>query len=330
LSGIARMGKLLGRAPGRHQFASLLGSNGLRVVLYHSVLAEPGPCLEGLGVNVTPEVWNAHIEYYAREYSIVDLETVLHRRLPKRALLITFDDGYRSLVDVVAPELKRLGLPAVLFAVSDLLGGRRLMLDNVLCYLANTVGLARLETAITGRAPSRSALAVLLEEVVAPLPYRERLALAGRLVEEFGVDEVGLLDRHRLYLGPADIGALVDQGFEIGCHTASHVHCRVLGAEDASREIVDAARTLTKLAGRPVRAFSYPYGSALDATPVAEEALRVSGQEIAFLVEARANRRLNQGRNCYRVAMDWPGPESPFVRLEILPRLSAIRRRQAV
>ena len=43
--------------------------------------------------------------------------------LPRRALLLTFDDCYQSLVDVALPVLRELGVPAVAFAVSEKIGG---------------------------------------------------------------------------------------------------------------------------------------------------------------------------------------------------------------
>jgi peptidoglycan/xylan/chitin deacetylase (PgdA/CDA1 family) len=43
--------------------------------------------------------------------------------LPERSALITFDDGYRSMVTVVLPVLRGLGLPAVLFVPTDYVGG---------------------------------------------------------------------------------------------------------------------------------------------------------------------------------------------------------------
>jgi peptidoglycan/xylan/chitin deacetylase (PgdA/CDA1 family) len=42
--------------------------------------------------------------------------------LPTRAVLLTFDDGYRSMRDVVLPWLLRFGYPAVLFVPSDYIG----------------------------------------------------------------------------------------------------------------------------------------------------------------------------------------------------------------
>jgi peptidoglycan/xylan/chitin deacetylase (PgdA/CDA1 family) len=316
--GVACLGTVATRLPGRHRLMSLLGPSGLRVALYHNISADPGPCLEGLGVTVPPEVWAEHLDYYAREYSVVDLDTVLHGRLPKRPLLITLDDGYRSVLETAAPQLKQRGFPAVFFAVSGILGSRQLMLDNLLAYLANTVGLAPLESAITGRPATRSSLSALLKEVVAHLTYPERRGLGERLAGRFGLEENKLL-RERLYLEPSDITRLVELGLEIGCHTASHVHCRCLDPLTAEQEIVDAAGDLTRITGKPVRAFSYPYGSEADATAVVQDALRASGQEIAFLVGSERNGRRHVGQHWSRVAMDWPGADSPFARLEILP-----------
>lgn len=43
--------------------------------------------------------------------------------LPERSALITFDDGYRSMLTVALPVLRRFGFPAVLFVPTDYVGG---------------------------------------------------------------------------------------------------------------------------------------------------------------------------------------------------------------
>lgn len=44
------------------------------------------------------------------------------RRLPERAALITFDDGYRSVHEYALPVLKQLACPALLFVPTDFVG----------------------------------------------------------------------------------------------------------------------------------------------------------------------------------------------------------------
>lgn len=48
----------------------------------------------------------------------------LGRRPPSRSFLVTIDDGYVSTLDVAAPLLAGLGVPAVLFALPGCLGGQ--------------------------------------------------------------------------------------------------------------------------------------------------------------------------------------------------------------
>lgn len=47
-----------------------------------------------------------------------------HGALPRRALLLTFDDCYQDLLEVVSPILEQRGIPAVAFAVTGQLGGK--------------------------------------------------------------------------------------------------------------------------------------------------------------------------------------------------------------
>ncbi|HKY08102.1 MAG TPA: polysaccharide deacetylase family protein [Candidatus Binatia bacterium] len=47
----------------------------------------------------------------------------LKRQLPRRSVLLTFDDGYRSFLQYALPVLKELGFTATLFIYTDFVGG---------------------------------------------------------------------------------------------------------------------------------------------------------------------------------------------------------------
>ncbi len=70
-----------------------------------------------------------HLRYLKESgWHVIDLARFLEglaepERLPERAALLTFDDGYRSIRDVPLPWLIRFGFPAVLFVPSDFIGG---------------------------------------------------------------------------------------------------------------------------------------------------------------------------------------------------------------
>jgi peptidoglycan/xylan/chitin deacetylase (PgdA/CDA1 family) len=99
----------------------------LAVLAYHKV-GPPGPAAW--------ETW-----YYVREQVFADQIATLSAcgwetidigglraalagtlRLPERAALITFDDGYRSVYEYALPVLQRLACPALLFVPTDFIG----------------------------------------------------------------------------------------------------------------------------------------------------------------------------------------------------------------
>jgi peptidoglycan/xylan/chitin deacetylase (PgdA/CDA1 family) len=311
--------------PKSYTLTSLLGGNGLRVVLYHHVADAPCELTDRLGVTTRVDDFEWQLDVFARDYDVVDLDAVLSGRLPRRPLLITFDDAYRSILDTAAPMLAARGMSSVFFLVPGLVGGSELMLDNLLCLLANRVGLGTIEAAITGETPRCTSVGQLIARVVADLPYAKRLGLGKSLASRFDVDAAACRERSNLYLCPDDLPRLVDLGIEIGNHTASHVHCRSLDPASADSEITRSKRMLEAWSGTRVRAFSYPYGAERDATDVAEEAIRSSGHEAEFLVHARATARGHGGPLWYRTGIHARDSKRLFVELEVLPRLRAFR-----
>ena len=88
----------------------------LRVLMYHKVNDRPENPLS-VPVGLFDEQM---AQLRDLGYRVVGLEAVLDHYtsgcpLPERAVLITFDDGYRDNLEHAAPVLERHGYPAVLF-----------------------------------------------------------------------------------------------------------------------------------------------------------------------------------------------------------------------
>ena len=85
---------------------------------------------------VTPEAFAEQMGYLAehgyRVVPLTDLIAFLEGRqpLPRRAVVITMDDGYRSNYQLAFPELKRHGFPATIFVYTDFLGGGAALRTN--------------------------------------------------------------------------------------------------------------------------------------------------------------------------------------------------------
>jgi len=89
----------------------------LRVLMYHKVNDIPDN-----PTTVPVSLFDEQMDQVrALGYTVVGLDAVLdfyERRapLPPRAVLVTFDDGYRDILENALPVLQRYGFPAVLFA----------------------------------------------------------------------------------------------------------------------------------------------------------------------------------------------------------------------
>lgn len=96
------------------------------ILVYHNL----APQAKGRLV-IAVSTFEQQMRYLKREgYRVVSLADVvawmrLERQLPKKAVVLTFDDGYRAFREYAYPILKELRYPATLFVYTDYVGAGR-------------------------------------------------------------------------------------------------------------------------------------------------------------------------------------------------------------
>ena len=324
--------------PARFRLARILGpSYSLRCVLFHNVADVESPFTAGLGVTTTTRDFEAALRFLTRHYTPVRLQDVLDseggRPLPPRPVLVTFDDAYASVFETAAPLCGKFGVPAIFFVNGAYLDNTQLGIDNLVCYVANVVGLKTINTAVRAigdvRLPEVQSLSDVFTDVLPMMSLSARGAFRIALVRLAGVDESDLASEARLYLTSGQLRRLPSLDFEIGNHTYTHANCRCLRPEDFDQEIDRNKRVLEETSGTPVRSFSVPYGSSIDLTSDLLAHLRREGYEAGFLVESLANRSCGDRLRLDRVSVKAGSDSGLFSELEVLPRLRVIRNRLA-
>jgi peptidoglycan/xylan/chitin deacetylase (PgdA/CDA1 family) len=71
--------------------------------------------------------------------------------------------------------------------------------------------------------------------------------------------------------------SLASEGFEIGCHTDSHIDLGIADIETARSELEVSKRKLHEQLGRPVRLFAYPFGGRNNISERSRELVREAG-----------------------------------------------------
>ena len=175
--------------------------------------------------------------------------------LPPRPVLITFDDGYRSVSRIGAPILAAHNLSAVVFVCTDPIENRRLLWFDEVAARDGEAEVERWKTC----------------------DYERWFAACASTAR---VDE----DDPRALMTVDDVVALDRSGrIEIGGHTSRHPILARASREHQREEIGENLETIRRWTGRPVRAFAYPNGRpGVDYTATTADLLSELGIETAF------------------------------------------------
>jgi peptidoglycan/xylan/chitin deacetylase (PgdA/CDA1 family) len=305
------------------------------VLMYHRVAELDS---DPWGLAVSPRHFAEHLEVLARQGRCLRMDelarAIAQRRLPRRAVAVTFDDGYADNLHNARPLLARHGLPATVYVASDYLGGQRefwwdelerllLQPDVLPDSVALTIGgathewrlgpepqagmLERRHWRIPQPPPTaRQALYHEIWQLLHPLPDAERQVLLHDLATRLGAP-ASVRGTHRA-LTNAELTALADGDLiEIGAHTMTHPSLCQHPPSLQREEIVGSRKALEALLGRPVTSFAYPHG---DFARESVELVREAGFGSACTCKRDVVRpHTDPHRMPRNVALDWDGEE---------------------
>lgn len=189
-----------------------------------------------------------HVEILGRWFDFIQLDQLSERLSSQRGrpfCLLTFDDGKKSNATEVAPELLRLGVPAVFLVTTGFLdSGQPLWFD-------------RLEALVRSGSPLPAAMR---RDVLKRLPMtliQERLSRYG---PAHGA-EPDTTSEHVLPMSWEDARRMSRQGFAIGAHGVTHSILPRESLEDALREIQYSIKRVSEQVGKPCDSFAFPNGN---------------------------------------------------------------------
>ncbi len=234
----------------------------LSVLIFHRVMAQHDP----LRPNEPTEHEFEHRMRWVREnFNVLPLDEAANAlaqgKLPRRALAITFDDGYADNYTRAAPILKRLGLHATFYVATGFLDGGLMFNDAVIEALrqapAGTLDLTELSLGrhTLGEVETRRELIAHVLNGVKYLPQEER----EQRVQQIAQLAQAVLPKD-LMMRSDEVTALHALGMAIGAHTQTHPILTRIPLDAARREIVRGSQQLEEMIGRRVTTFAYPNG----------------------------------------------------------------------
>jgi peptidoglycan/xylan/chitin deacetylase (PgdA/CDA1 family) len=283
---IKKVGRLIRRV--RHKLLP-----GAIILRYHRI-SELAPDPHALCV--APDFFAAHLEILSRLGRPMSLRQLVaslrNGPLPRRAVVITLDDGYADSLSHAKPLLERYGVPATVFVISGFLGCRREFwwdeLETLLLQPGTLPARLRLDmdgAPFEGRLeheahysedefrrncraklklkehPSpRHQLYRRLHDLLQPMSRERQWDVLDRLAAWAGTKPT-IRQTHRP-LTPEELVRLGEgKLIEVGAHSVTHPILSRLPAAAQREEIEGSKHHLEEILGQPVTSFAYPYGS---------------------------------------------------------------------
>ncbi len=288
------------------------------ILMYHRV---DDVELDPWGLAVSPRHFDHHLQVLRERSRPLSLAGMLNARqrgrLPRRSVVVTFDDGYADNLYHAAPLLMRHQIPATVFVTVGGTGSEREFWWDELAHMMLRPGRlpSRLELEINGAAQqwelggasdyriddyrrdrdrrpweavpnSRLAFYYAVWKALRPLPYGECEQALDTLRHWA---ETAPRDPSYRPLSEAELRVLSDGGLvEIGGHTLTHPSLPAHPPALQRTEIHECKARLEQMLQRPITSFAYPFG---DYVPATAELVRDAGYTCACTTAAARVKR---------------------------------------
>jgi peptidoglycan/xylan/chitin deacetylase (PgdA/CDA1 family) len=265
------------------------GHSRALVLRYHSVAAASDQAELYLdhGLTLAPEAFERQIRFLSHHYTIVPLQDIVDclrrgKKLYRRAVAITFDDGFRDNYTRAFPILRRYQVPATFYLTTGCIDNRQVFWVSYLRYMLTMSRVEELRLTQPeafffnlSRPADREAafrtLVVRLKNISTP----KRHELLAAVAEKLAVADTPL---RSIMMSWEQVREMHRHGMSFGAHTVTHPNLPNTSAEEAEREIRESKETIEEHLRTPVRDFSYPNGrGSSHLTPQIKEIVRRTG-----------------------------------------------------
>lgn len=252
---------------------------GISVLAYHRVLTEEDrkQTFSSRAIVVGNKTFERQMEYLLEHFNIVSLNEFQaiwtgSLECPKRAVMVTFDDGWKDNYSRAFPILEALSIPAAIFLSTDYVGSSDVFWQEEMCFLINslchkqpgdlsTLSITPSADKLTTMSSARRSDVIrrfvdnikkenysVIDEVLDSL---RKLALAAGLTR----------NNKDQFMSWEEVREMAQSGIDFGSHTASHRMLDRISADEVRSELQRSKDKIELEIGKTVTTLAYPNGN---------------------------------------------------------------------
>lgn len=245
-------------------------ASGIRTLLpyHHTVSDQPLEHIRHLYSYKNGKQFEQDLDFLLRHFEPVSVEEMVKdlnngNDQKKGGFLLTFDDGFREVAEVIAPLLKKKGVPAVFFINPAFIDNKELFYR---CKISILIGAIK-QGGVTIQAVKQIAALLELPSDVSTVELERKLkdidqttaGVLNLLAPILGVDFDDYLKRHQPFLRSEQLGELVQNGFTLGGHSWDHPYYRLLSVSDQVAQTARSMEYVHQNYGPGPSLFSFPH-----------------------------------------------------------------------
>jgi len=245
------------------------------ILLYHRVV---DLTLDPQQLAVSPRNFDAQIDHLRKHYNLISFEEFTNivtrkRKMPRRTVVISFDDGYVDNLTNAIPILGHHDAQAVFYVATATLGTRRefwwddleriFLTEQALPPVLTFDSRGRSYSFQTDTMANRASAYDALHPIVKDCPPVLRDELMHFIIDWAGLPRDGR-ESHRVMTHNELATMAASPAAVIGAHTHHHPKLSVCHPGEQRSDIALSKEILEGLLRRPVVHFSYPFGSKMD------------------------------------------------------------------
>lgn len=183
-----------------------------------------------------------------------------NKALPNKTFLLTFDDGFKEIADIIAPILFQKGVPAIFFINPAFINNKRLFYR---CMIALIIEAIRNNQKVQFEVAKIMGIQgnITMESLFSALKHMNQndTELVGLISNFMEIDEYMFLKNERPYLTEEQIINLSNQGFFFGGHSWDHPYFKFLDEQSQIDQTIHSCNYIKSLINQNETFFSFPH-----------------------------------------------------------------------
>jgi len=234
---------------------------------HHTVSTEALPHIKHLYDYKNEQQFTADLDFLLKHYTPItpaQLEKNVNenRPLPRNTFLLSFDDGFREVHEVIAPILEKKGVPAIFFINPAFIDNKvlfyRCKISLLIHKLKKQEGNATLQQLFAHTLGIKNSS---LQSIIAALKNinQTNAGILDDLAVMTNLSFENFLQQQKPFLTSQQLQSLHTRGFSIGAHSMTHPYYSLLTLKEQVEQTLASCKYVNELIGTRECYFSFPH-----------------------------------------------------------------------